>query len=99
VFSVSVGGGAFGASWVDVKVRPEIDAYIAGGGSTIEAGGNISVIALHNRSPLTYAPLTGTWTYLEDISSGFGVKNVNVDRGARAYAQAPSAGVVRAPAR
>src|SRR6185503_17803041 len=94
VFSVSVGGGAFGASWVDVKVRPEIDAYIAGGGSTIEAGGNISVIALHNRSPLTYAPLTGTWTYLEDISSGFGVKNVTVDRGARAYAQAPSAGVV-----
>ena len=46
------------------------------------------------RTLLLVAPLTGTWTYLEDITSGFGVKNVTVDRGARAYAQAPSAGVV-----
>ena len=90
VFSVSTGGAAFGASWVDVKVRPTVDTYI-GANATVEAGGTIALLSLHNRDAVTLAPLTTMWNYLGND----GVPtSVEVNRGARAYGEAPAVAYV-----
>ena len=88
VFSVSTGGGAFGTSWVEVKVRPTVDTYI-GGSATVTAGGAIALLAVHNRDVVSYSPLTTSWSYLGNEGAP---EAVSVNRGARAYGEAPSVG-------